>query len=85
MTLWLREVFTTVGSGGSFAATVFVATAEAAVPEDFRTAEYLTTKGLDHINAADAYAQGYTGKGITLGVVDYAANFANPEFAGKAQ
>ena len=42
--------------------------AGAASPSDFQTPEYYKSGGLDVINAATAYALGYTGKGITLGV-----------------
>lgn len=39
---------------------------------------------LDIINAAAAYAQGYTGKGVTVGVADVGiVNFSHPEFSGK--
>lgn len=39
---------------------------------------------LDLINAAGAYAQGYTGKGVTVGVTDVGiVNFSHPEFSGK--
>ena len=53
---------------------------QAQTAADFQDAEYYASKGLDIINAADAYALGYTGKGITLGVSDEPVNFANPEF-----
>ena len=39
---------------------------------------------LDLINAAGAYAQGYTGKGVTVGVTDVGiVNFSHTEFSGK--
>ena len=38
---------------------------------------------LDTINAAEAYAQGYTGKGVTLGIVDDYVNLSHSEFASK--
>ena len=38
---------------------------------------------MDIINAAGAYAQSYTGKGVTVGVTDDIVNFAHPEFSGK--
>ena len=58
----------------------------AAGTDSFRTNEYknIGDNVLDLINAADAYAQGYTGKGVTVGVADVGTvNFAHPEFAGK--
>ena len=52
----------------------------AAGADSFRTDEYkaMGENVLDLINAAGAYAQGYTGKGVTVGV-----NFSHPEFSGK--
>lgn len=39
---------------------------------------------LDIINAAAAYAKGYTGKGVTVGVTDVGiVNFSHTEFSGK--
>ena len=52
----------------------------------FRTEEYqaIGENVFDLIHAADAYAQGYTGKGVTVGVTDVSiVNFTHPEFAGK--
>lgn len=59
----------------------------AAGADSFRRNEYknIGDNVLDLINAADAYAQGYTGKGVTVGVADVGTvNFAHPEFSGKA-
>lgn len=68
----------------------------AADADSFRTDEYygmdadpISAKAnkngaLDIINAAGAYAQGYTGKGVTVGVTDAGiVNFSHPEFSGK--
>ncbi len=57
----------------------------AAGADSFRTDEYnaMGTNVLDLVNAAGAYAQGYTGKGVTVGIEDYVVNFAHPEFSGK--
>ena len=57
----------------------------AANADSFRTDEYknIGENVLDLINAADAYAQGYTGKGVTVGIVDTPVNFNHPEFSGK--
>ncbi len=68
----------------------------AADADSFRTDEYYgmdadpisaqTNKNgaLDIINAAGAYAKGYTGKGVTVGVADGGGvNFVHPEFSGK--
>ncbi len=40
-------------------------------PDVFRTAEYNRNWGLEAIHAAEAYAQGYTGDGVIIGIVDY--------------
>lgn len=68
----------------------------AADADSFRTDEYYgmdadplsaqanKNGALDIINAAGAYAQGYTGKGVTVGVADAGTvNFSHPEFSGK--
>lgn len=58
----------------------------AADADSFRTDEYKAMGGnvLDLINAAGAYAQGYTGKGVTVGVTDAGTvNFSHSEFSGK--
>lgn len=57
--------------------------AYAATASDYQTTEYYASKGLALLRAADAYALGYTGKGILTGVSDMAVNFATPELAGK--
>lgn len=57
--------------------------------EEFRTEEYYYmgsgdgNNPLDTINAAEAYAQGYTGKGVTLGIVDQYVNLSHREFLNK--
>jgi hypothetical protein len=40
-------------------------------PESYRTAEYNLSWALEAIHAAEAYAQGYSGNGITIGFVDF--------------
>lgn len=58
----------------------------AASADSFRTDEYkaMGENVLDLINAAGAYAQGYTGKGVTVGVTDVGiVNFSHTEFSGK--
>lgn len=68
----------------------------AADADSFRTDEYYgmdadpisaqanKNGALDIINAAGAYAKGYTGKGVTVGVTDVGGvNFVHPEFSGK--
>ena len=57
----------------------------AANADDFMTNEYygIGKNVFDLINATDAYVQGYTGKGVIVGVADYPVNFAHQEFSGK--
>lgn len=57
--------------------------AAAATAEDFKTQEYWNSTGLELINAASAYAQGYTGQGITLGILDTPLRLTHPELAGQ--
>ena len=50
-------------------------------PASWRTPEYRADWGLEAMHAADAYAAGYTGLGVTVGVVDSGVYSAHPEFA----
>lgn len=50
-------------------------------PASWRTPEYRADWGLEAMRAADAYAAGYTGLGVTVGVVDSGVYSAHPEFA----
>lgn len=52
-------------------------------PESFLTPEFNANWGLGVINAQDAYAMGYTGAGIKLGIADDPFQFTHPEFAGR--
>jgi subtilase-type serine protease len=65
--------------------TLFFPAALSANPaaEAFRTDEYRAMWGLESIHAADAYALGYTGKGVGVGVVDDGNVLNHPEFAGR--
>ncbi|WP_187193432.1 S8 family serine peptidase [Methylobacterium sp. WL1] len=50
-------------------------------PASWRTTEYRADWGLEAMHAADAYAAGYTGLGVTVGVVDSGFYSPHPEFA----
>ena len=52
---------------------------------DHQTTEYNSSTGLDMINAADAYAKGWTGEGAVLGVIDTWQDKDHPDFNGKYQ
>ena len=46
-------------------------------------AEYSSNWGLPMINALPAYLKGYTGKGVTVAIVDTGLDVNHPEFAGR--
>ena len=50
---------------------------------DHKTTEYNNSSGLDMINAADAYAKGWTGEGAVLGVIDTYQDKDHTDFNGK--
>ncbi|EKF17769.1 autotransporter domain-containing protein [Nitratireductor pacificus] len=52
-------------------------------PLDFLTDEYHSSWFLEHIDAAEAYARGYTGKDIVVGVLDTGLDVTHPEFQGR--
>lgn len=49
----------------------------------WRSSEFKADWGLGAIHADSAYAAGYSGKGVKLGVFDQPVYAAHPEFAGK--
>ncbi|WP_078061999.1 autotransporter serine protease [Serratia marcescens] len=51
-------------------------------PGSWKTAEFNRQWGLGAISAEFAYARGYTGKGVTIGIIDNAV-LSHSEFAGK--
>ncbi|MDT8903949.1 S8 family serine peptidase [Anaeroselena agilis] len=68
---------------GLFLLTFVGSTAYCANPADFETPEYQANQGLRLIYASEAYALGYTGRGITLGIADNFAQLTHVEFANK--
>lgn len=54
---------------------------------EYRTKEYqaIGDNVLNLINASEAYEEGYTGKGIIVGVCDSPTNFAHPDFSKKTK
>ena len=53
------------------------------VVADHKTAEYNSNTGLDLINAANAYARGWTGEGAVLGVIDTYQQTDHEKLDGK--
>ena len=51
--------------------------------EEFQTREYYGSNGLDIINAAKSYSQGYTGEGLTIGINDEPVNLEHLSFSDK--
>ena len=57
--------------------------AHAQSASDYKTTEYYAAGGNELLRAADAYALGYTGKGINVGICDMVINYATPELVAK--
>ncbi|MBF9235475.1 autotransporter domain-containing protein [Microvirga alba] len=55
----------------------------AASPAFYETDEYQRSWYLGKINAAEAYALGFTGKGVLVAVVDTGLDMGHPEFLGR--
>ena len=53
------------------------------VSPNLADAEYYANWGLDMINALPAYLKGFTGKGVTVAVVDTGLDVNHPEYAGR--
>lgn len=49
----------------------------------FETPEYNASWGLRAINAAEAYARGFTGKNVLVAVIDSGLDVTHPEFDGR--
>ena len=52
-------------------------------PASWRTPEFRADWGLGAINADQAYAAGYSGKGVKLGIFDQPVYAKHPEFSGE--
>ncbi|MCW7649158.1 autotransporter outer membrane beta-barrel domain-containing protein [Serratia bockelmannii] len=60
----------------------YVEAGRTGVPISWMSGEFNRQWGLEAINAQDAYASGFNGQGVTIGVFDE-KTFFHPEFAGK--
>ena len=49
------------------------------VPADFETTEYNAQYGLGKINASEVYADGYSGSGVIVGVIDTGVDIDHPD------
>ncbi|MBI6550232.1 autotransporter serine protease [Xenorhabdus lircayensis] len=71
-----------VASAGAYAEN-YIEKGRLGDPASWRTNEFNAEWGLGAIHADEAYAKGYTGKGIKLGIFDQPVYAKHPEFVGK--
>lgn len=64
------------------ASAAYVEPGKAGNISSWETQEYFKDHGMALINAATAYAEGYNGKGVMLGVVDSGALLSHPDLKG---
>ncbi|MFJ7108390.1 autotransporter domain-containing protein [Pseudomonas sp. NPDC098740] len=67
---------------GTAQAAPYVENGRAGDPNSWRSPEFNADWGLGAVNAQEAYAAGYTGKGVKLGIFDQPVYAAHPEFSG---
>lgn len=63
----------------------YVEAGQAGDPASWRSAEFKAQWGLGAINADQAYAAGYTGSGVKLGIFDQPVYAPHPEFASPGK
>ncbi|MFP7326373.1 autotransporter outer membrane beta-barrel domain-containing protein [Serratia marcescens] len=68
---------------GGAQASSYIENGKAGDPASWRSSEFNAEWGLGAIHADQAYAAGYTGKGIKLGIFDQPVYARHPEFAGE--
>jgi subtilase-type serine protease len=71
-----------LASIGTAQAAPYVENGKAGDPNSWRSAEFNADWGLGAINAQEAYAAGYSGKGVKLGIFDQPVYAQHPEFSG---
>nr|WP_053151283.1 autotransporter serine protease [Pseudomonas sp. Pf153] len=77
-----RAVLCALATLGTAQAAPYVESGKPGDPGSWRSAEFDAEWGLGAINAQQAYAAGYTGKGVKLGIFDQPVYAAHPEFSG---
>lgn len=81
-TMLNRAVLCALATLGTAQAAPYVESGKPGDPASWRSAEFDAEWGLGAINAQQAYAAGYTGKGVKLGIFDQPVYAAHPEFSG---
>jgi len=80
MSAWLLSG---CGGGGGGSGASVVADAPVLVAADYRTTEYNAQYGLGKINADDIYADGYSGSGVVVGVIDTGVDVDHPDLVSN--
>ncbi len=78
---WSAMLICLTAIGGAQAAS-YIENGKAGDPASWRSSEFNAEWGLGAIHADQAYAAGYTGKGIKLGIFDQPVYAKHPEFSG---
>ncbi|QPJ89262.1 autotransporter outer membrane beta-barrel domain-containing protein [Serratia marcescens] len=79
---WSAMLICLTAIGGAQASS-YIENGQAGDPASWRSSEFNAEWGLGAIHADQAYAAGYTGKGIKLGIFDQPVYAKHPEFAGE--
>ncbi|QPI32167.1 autotransporter outer membrane beta-barrel domain-containing protein [Serratia sp. CMO1] len=79
---WSAMLICLTAIGGAQASS-YIENGKAGDPASWRSSEFNAEWGLGAIHADQAYAAGYTGKGIKLGIFDQPVYAKHPEFAGE--
>ena len=77
-----RALLCALATLGTAHAAPYVENGGAGDANSWRSTEFNADWGLGAVNAQEAYAAGYTGKGVKLGIFDQPVYAAHPEFSG---